>query len=95
MSHDERIMNVLCANIFSTLLINVTANRQCNYAFQLMKQSLPRPCYLVVVVSRCREMAMTVVMVVVVVGEETMEGARCASVHEASVSVKEKEGGKE
>ena len=28
--------------------ISVRANRRCNYAFQLMKQSPPRPCYLVV-----------------------------------------------
>lgn len=45
-SYDERIMGVLCANIFSP--ISVRANRRCNYAFQLMKQSPPRPCYLVV-----------------------------------------------
>lgn len=61
-----------------------------------MKQSPPRPCYLVVVVSRCREMAMTVVMVVVV-GERDDGGSEMREcVHEASVSVKEKEGeGKE
>lgn len=58
-SHDERIMNVLCANIFSTLPINVTANRQYNYAFQLMKQSPPRPCYLSSRVVFRREMATT------------------------------------
>ena len=31
--------------------ISVRANRRCNYAFQLMKQSPPRPCYLVVFAS--------------------------------------------
>lgn len=49
-SYDERIMDVLCANIFFP--ISVRANRRCNYAFQLMKQSPPHPCYLVVSVNR-------------------------------------------
>lgn len=76
-SHDERIMNVLCANIFSTLPINVTANRQCNYAFQLMKQSPPRPCYLS---SRCCISSRDGDDI----GGKEEGRAKCASVHEAA-----------
>lgn len=47
-----QIMGVLHANISPA--ISVRANRGCNYAFRLMKQSPPRRCYLVSVGSRAR-----------------------------------------